>query len=379
MAGRGTDIKLTDEVIKLGGLAIIGTERHDSRRVDNQLRGRSGRQGDPGESRFYVSMDDDLMRLFGSNRIKAMMERLGLPDEMPIENIMISRSIESAQKRVEGHNFDIRKHLLEYDDVMNKHREIIYSRRLKILQSDDLKEDILEMMSDEAKNVVIFHTSTPNRSDWDLTAVVDSINAILPHQTKDLDVGDIEKLDKTDDIIDNITNILHEEYRLKEESLPDPKFLRDVEKRVYLHVIDALWMEHIDQMTQLRESVSLRGYGQRDPLMEYKQEAFQALKKLLDSIQHNTVNTIFKVQINIEAPPEAQDKSPAPQQMQTNKDAIEGNISGTKFRRQPASAEAAVAQRISADSPSAEKVAEVGRNKPCPCGSGKKYKNGHGK
>lgn len=379
MAGRGTDIKLTDEVKELGGLAIIGTERHDSRRVDNQLRGRSGRQGDPGESRFYVSMDDDLMRLFGSDKIKAMMDRLGLPDDMPIENMMISRSIESAQKRVEGHNFDMRKHLLEYDDVMNKHREIIYSRRLKILQSDDLKEDILEMMSDEAKNVVIFHTSTPNRSEWDLGAVVDAINAILPHQNKKLDASDIEKLDKADDIIDNVTNILYEEYRLKEEALPDPKFLRDVEKRVYLHVIDTLWMEHIDQMTQLRESVSLRGYGQRDPLMEYKQEAFQAFRKLLDSIQHNAVNTIFKVQINLEAPPAAQDKSPAPAQMQTNKDAIEGNISGTKFRRQPASAEAAVAQRISADAPAQEKVAEVGRNEPCPCGSGKKYKKCHGK
>lgn len=378
MAGRGTDIKLGNGVKEVGGLVIIGTERHDSRRIDNQLRGRAGRQGDPGESRFYVSMDDDLMRLFGSDRIKSMMERLGLPDDMPIENMMINRSIESAQKRVEGHNFDIRKHLLEYDDVMNKHREIIYSKRLKILENDDLKEDILKMMSDESKNIVIFHTSTSNRSDWNLTAVADAINGLLPHQVKNLDSGDIDKFDKADDIIDNITNILHEEYRLKERALPDPKFLRDVEKRVYLHVIDTLWMEHIDQMTHLRESVSLRGYGQRDPLMEYKQEAYQALKKLLDSIQHNTINTLFKVQINIEAPPEAQDKSPIPANMRTNKDAIEGNITGAKFRRQSASAESAVAQRISADSPQNQKFAEVGRNDPCPCGSGKKYKKCHG-
>ena len=378
MAGRGTDIKLGNGVKDFGGLVIIGTERHDSRRIDNQLRGRSGRQGDPGESRFYVSMDDDLMRLFGSDRIKGMMDRLGLPDDMPIENMMITRSIESAQKRVEGHNFDIRKHLLEYDDVMNKHREIIYSRRLKILKNDDLKKDIMELMEEEAKNIVIFHTSTPNRSEWDFTAIADAINALLPHQTKKLDASDIEKLDKTDDIIENVTNILHEEYRLKEESLPDPKFLRDVEKRIYLHVIDTLWMEHIDQMTHLRESVSLRGYGQRDPLMEYKQEAFQMFKKLLDSIQHNAINTIFKVQINIEAPPETQEKSPAPSEMQTNKDAIESNITDAKFRRKSPSAQSAVAQRISADSPQ-QKVPRVGRNDPCPCGSGKKYKKCHGK
>jgi preprotein translocase subunit SecA len=376
MAGRGTDIKLGKGVKELGGLAIIGTERHDSRRIDNQLRGRSGRQGDSGESRFYVSMDDDLMRLFGSDKIKTMMDRLGLPDDMPIENIMISRSIESAQKRVEGHNFDIRKHLLEYDDVMNKHREIIYSRRLKILQNDDLKEDILEMMADEAKNIVIVHTSTTNRSEWDIGAIVDGINALLPQQTKKLDVADLDKLDKADDIIDNVVNILHEEYRLKEEELPDPKILRDVEKRIYLHVIDTLWMEHIDQMTQLRESVSLRGYGQRDPLMEYKQEAFQAFRKLLDSIQHNAINTVFKVQVDTEAPPS---RSPATENMRTNEDAIEGNITDAKFRKRAHSAESAVAQRISADSPPQEKVAEVGRNEPCPCGSGKKYKKCHGR
>ncbi|MBU0727808.1 preprotein translocase subunit SecA, partial [Patescibacteria group bacterium] len=376
MAGRGTDIKLGEGVKELGGLVIIGTERHDSRRIDNQLRGRSGRQGDPGESRFYVSMDDELMRLFGSDRIKSMMDKLGLPDDMPIENMIISRSIESAQKRVEGHNFDIRKHLLEYDDVMNKHREIIYSRRLKILENDDLKEDILELMADEARNIVVFHTSSVNRSDWDFVAIASAVNALLPHQTKELDAQDFEKLDKSDDIIDNLVNILHNEYKNKEKSLPDPKMLRQIEKRIYLHVIDTLWMEHIDQMTQLRESVALRGYGQRDPLMEYKQEAFQMLKKLLDAIQHNAINTIFKVQINVDAPAVAQQK--APQNMQTNQDAIEGNVTGPKFRRKPASAEAAVAQRISADSPPAQKVDEVGRNEPCPCGSGKKYKKCHG-
>jgi preprotein translocase subunit SecA len=381
MAGRGTDIKLGSGVKELGGLAIIGTERHDSRRIDNQLRGRSGRQGDPGESRFYVSMDDDLMRLFGSDRIKGMMERLGLPDDMPIENAMITRSIESAQKRVEGHNFDIRKHLLEYDDVMNRHREIIYSRRLKILKNDDLKEEILKLMTEEAKNIVIFHTSSLNRADWNMAAIVDTVNAILPHQTKKLDVADIDKLDDQDDIIGNISNILHEEYRLKEKDLPDPKILRDVEKRIHLHVMDTLWMEHIDQMTHLRESVALRGYGQRDPLLEYKQEAYQAFKKLLDSIQHNTINTIFKVQINIAALSETRGKSPIPQNMRTNEDAIESNITDAKFRRTGNSAESAVAQKISAENQSSpsHKVILAGRNDQCPCGSGKKYKKCHGR
>ncbi len=378
MAGRGTDIKLGPGVKELGGLVIIGTERHDSRRIDNQLRGRSGRQGDPGDSRFYISMDDELMRLFGSDRIKSMMDRLGLPDDMPIENMMITRSIESAQKRVEGHNFDIRKHLLEYDDVMNKHREIVYSKRLKILSNDDLKQDIIHMMKEESKNIVVFNTSTANRTDWNFAAIIDNVNALLPHQSKKLDVQDIEKIDETDVIIENVSNILLNEYRLKEESLPDSKILRDVEKRIYLHIIDSLWMEHIDQMTHLRESVSLRGYAQRDPLMEYKQEAFQMFRKLLDSIQHNVINTLFKVQINIELPPERQDKAEQVKNLRTNEDEIEGNITDAKFR-QKGSAESSVAQKISAGAKPKPKTPEAGRNDPCPCGSGKKYKKCCGK
>jgi len=376
MAGRGTDIKLTDEVKKLGGLVIIGTERHDSRRIDNQLRGRAGRQGDPGESRFFVSMDDDLMRLFGSDKIKAMMDRLGLDDDTPIENMLISRSIESAQKRVEGHNFDIRKHLLEYDDVMNKHREIIYSRRLKALESTDIKEDILNFVHDEVRNVVLQNTSHANKDDWTFDEIAEGINAILPNA---LLVKDIEELDTSDQIIDHVNDILISAYSKKEEELPNPAVLRDVEKRITLHVIDTLWMEHINKMTQLRESVSLSGYGQRDPLMEYKQQAFGALKKLLDSIQHNTVNTLFKVEINLDAPQETvQERRIDPTKMQTNDDAIEGNITKSSLRRP--SAQASVAQRISADAPSQSPATpEVGRNDDCPCGSGKKYKKCCGK
>ncbi|MFH1012482.1 MAG: preprotein translocase subunit SecA, partial [Candidatus Peregrinibacteria bacterium] len=377
MAGRGTDIKLGKGVKELGGLAVIGTERHEARRIDNQLRGRSGRQGDPGMTRFYASMDDSLMRLFGSEKIKAMMDRLGLPDDTPIENIMITRSIEHAQKRVEGHNFDIRKHILEYDDVMNKHREIIYARRLKALENEDLKEDVLTMMKHEASDLVTSHTQGQNVSAWNFEEIVDGVNALLPHDANKLDVADIEKLDDAASIQENITHILLSEYKAKEKPLPDPAMLRHVEKRVCLHVIDTLWMEHIDQMTHLRESVALRGYGQRDPLLEYKGEAFELFKRLLASIQHNIVNTLFKVQINVEIPVE-RTVGPAeaePQNLQTNREAIEGSIATSTLSKGLQSPEQAVAQRVSADAP---KGPAVGRNDPCPCGSGKKYKKCHG-
>lgn len=384
MAGRGTDIKLDEGVKELGGLAIIGTERHDSRRIDNQLRGRSGRQGDPGYSRFYISMDDDLMRLFGSDRIKGMMERLGIDDDTPIENSLITRSIESSQKRVEGHNFDIRKHLLEYDDVMNKHREIIYSRRLKILSSEDISESIKKMMADEAHHLVVLHTSTPNRTDWDLDGMVRSLNALMPHSDKKLDAADFEKIEDTDTLTENLCNILQGEYQMKEDSLSDKNVLRNVEKQISLRVIDTLWMEHIDQMTHLRESVSLRGYAQRDPLMEYKQESYQLFSKLLGTIQHSTINTLFKLQIKTEAPIKEQHLNP--QNLKTNQEAIEGNITSSRMRQGNSSsaglsAQNAVAQRFSSNAPQTMSIAkndEVGRNEPCPCGSGKKYKKCHG-
>ncbi len=373
MAGRGTDIKLGEGVKELGGLVIMGTERHDSRRIDNQLRGRSGRQGDAGESRFYVSMEDDLMRLFGADKIKKMMETLGLPEDMPIENRLITRSIESAQKRVEGHNFDIRKHLLEYDDVMNKHREIIYARRLKILENEDLKAEVQELMKNEALDIVHSRTDSQNRTDWDLDGIAEAINALLPHETKKVDVTDFETLDQPDEMGEYLTNLLHTEHRLKEESLPEPPMLRQVEKGILLRVVDTLWMEHIDAMTNLRESVSLRGYGQRDPLMEYKQDSFVMLKKLLASIQHNVINTLFKVQINVEAPRSTLTKSPVnPANLQTNDSAIESNVNQSSLH-QARSPEARVAQKIAAGAPNPN-VPKAGRNEPCPCGSGKKYK-----
>lgn len=377
MAGRGTDIKLGEGVKELGGLAIMGTERHDSRRIDNQLRGRSGRQGDPGSSRFFVSMEDDLMRLFGADKIKNMMERLGLPEDMPIENRLITRSIESAQKRVEGHNFDIRKHLLEYDDVMNKHREIIYARRLKILENDDLKTEVLDMMKEEAEGIVHSRTDSQNRVDWDITGIAEAFNALLPQDTQKVDVTDFETLDEANDIAEYLTNIFHTEHRLKEEALPEPGILRNVEKSILLRIVDTLWMEHIDAMTNLRESVALRGYAQRDPLIEYKQESFEMLKKLLASIQHNVVNTLFKIQINIESPQVLPKRQVDPSKLETNEDRIEGNVT-RPHQSMGNSPEARVAQKVIANTPRETDVPKVGRNEPCPCGSGKKYKKCHG-
>ena len=287
MAGRGTDIKLGEGVKELGGLAIIGTERHDSRRIDNQLRGRAGRQGDPGFSRFFISMDDDLMRLFGSDRMKNMMTKLGIDDDTPIENGLITKSIESAQKRVEGHNFDMRKHLLEYDDVMNKHREIIYSRRLKVLESEDVSADIQKMLEDEAHHLVTTNTSSQTRVDWDLDAIAQSLNALMPDTEKKLSGADFEKIEDRETLIENVKNILKGEYKKKADASLTELF-KQVESQVSLRVIDTLWMEHINAMTNLRESVSLSGYGQRDPLMEYKQEALSDLLKAtwIDSTQH---------------------------------------------------------------------------------------------
>lgn len=378
MAGRGTDIKLGDSVKELGGLAIIGTERHDSRRIDNQLRGRAGRQGDPGFSRFFISMDDDLMRLFGSDRIKGMMDRLGLDENMPIENSLITRSIESAQKRVEGHNFDIRKHLLEYDDVMNKHREIIYARRLKILESEDLSVDISKMLSDQAHHLVVLHTSSPNRADWELEQLVASLNALMPHSDKKLVAADFDKIDDTETLTDNVRNVLQGEYRRKEEALESASVLRRIEKQVSLRVVDMLWMEHINQMTHLREAVSLRGYGQRDPLMEYKQEAYQLFSKLLSSIQHNILNTLFKLQIKAETVLKERETP----RMVTNAEAISDTVSSPRMHMgsSPAAmAQNAVVRRMAASRPQSPlSGSEIGRNDDCPCGSGKKYKKCHG-
>ena len=381
MAGRGTDIKLGSEVKDLGGLFILGTERHESRRIDNQLRGRSGRQGDSGASQFFVSMEDQLMRLFGSERAQKMMDAFKIPDDMPIENALISRSIESAQKKVEGHNFDIRKHLVEYDDVMNKQREIIYSRRRKVLESDNIKNDILLLMEKETEAIVLNHTANRKLEEWNYKEIFETINAIHRDPITPLNQTEVEAITDQEKLITKFKNFLWNEYEEREKSLPDPEILRQIERGVYLRVIDTLWMEHIDSMTSLRENVALQGYGQRDPLIIYKQEAYEMISKLLTSIQSNTVNTLFKVDIAQEVAQRMFFQA-APKTMQTNENDIEGALSSASGRQDGAgpngSAVNPVVVKVKADSPTGETsagaVPKVGRNEPCPCGSGKKYK-----
>jgi len=378
MAGRGTDIKLGDGVKELGGLVVMGTERHESRRIDNQLRGRTGRQGDPGESQFFVSMEDELMRLFGAERILKMMETLKVPDDMPIQNKWISNAIESAQKKVEGRNFDIRKHLVEYDDVMNKHREIIYARRRKVLNSENIKNEILIAIEKEIETIAEVHTHVKKEEGaWEVQEIANDINAIHRSAENPLKKEDIEEITNKEDLIDKLKKHLYGEYGEKEKILKDPEIMRRIERSVYLNVIDALWMEHIDNMQYLRESVSLRGYGQRDPLIEYKEEAYMTFSKLLSAIQHNTVGTLLKINLKQQLP-EHLLRSAEPRTIITNEDQIESVLSGDGKNNSTAMPEQAGNPVVvrTGNAP-AKTHPSAGRNDPCPCGSGKKYKKCH--
>lgn len=399
MAGRGTDIKLGKDVPELGGLCVLGTERHESRRIDNQLRGRSGRQGDPGVSQFYVSMEDDLMRLFGGERVQSMMNILKIPDDMPIENKMISKSIEGAQKKVEGRNFDVRKHLVEYDDVINHHREIIYKRRREVLESENVKNEIIILIEQEIEGLINTHTQTNETKDWDYEEITETVLAIHRDPSAPFSIDDISGIDDRDKIIELIKNYLLKEYKRREDLLPDGNILRQIEKNIYLHIIDTLWMGHIDDLSRLRESVSLKGYGQRDPLIEYKQEAFTAFKKLLSSIQTHTVNTLFKVDIERHVPTQIF-VGPRPSKVLTNEGEIKEVLSGhedggsnvmrsmmAKYeQKQPDGTKIRVMQpqgtsqnvAFAQNQTPKPQYEGTGRNDPCPCGSGKKFKKCHG-
>ena len=405
MAGRGTDIKLGANVKEVGGFFILGTERHESRRIDNQLRGRAGRQGDPGGSQFFVSMEDDLMRLFGGEKIKNMMEMLKVPEDMPIENGMLSRSIEGAQKKVEGHNFDVRKHVLQYDDVMNVHREIIYKRRRKFLESEDIKEDILKMINQEVENLTLNFVTGREKKDWETEKLLEAINSISANPSKTLTTQEIEDSKNEQEIVEKALAYIQEEYEKLEKSLPESKMLRHIEKSVFLRANDKLWMEHIDEMQSLRESVSMRGYGQKDPLIEYKNEGFERFEEMLARIRSNAVNTLFKMDMQKAIPRQTV-------QMRTNANAVESQITNPvvarQTRPQPQQAQQPQAKiktvvtdeaeenitvvKVNADDETVHTsidnaptqtlttqtattpTEKVGRNDPCPCGSGKKYK-----
>lgn len=282
MAGRGTDIKLADGVLDIGGLAVIGTERHESRRIDNQLRGRAGRQGDPGVTQFYLSLEDELMRRFGSENMKNMMTKLGMDDSQPIQSSMVSRAVESAQKRVEGNNFDSRKRLLQYDDVMRQQREIIYKERYEVLETDNMR-DLVETMIDEVLvNTVNAYTSSDSESDWNLKAIEDFVSAnLLPEGV--ITVEDLQGK-SVDDILDEIRKEIKAHYDEKEAEL-SPERMREFEKVILLRAIDSKWIDHIDAMDQLRQGIHLRAYGQTDPLREYQQEGFEMFDAMVEAIR----------------------------------------------------------------------------------------------
>ncbi len=370
MAGRGTDIKLAEGVQDLGGLFVLGTERHEARRIDNQLRGRSGRQGDPGASQFLVSMDDDLMRLFGGEKIKGMMELLKVPEDMPIENSIISRSIESAQKKVEGHNFDIRKHLVEYDDIMNIHRNIIYKQRRNYLFKEEIKEDIVQMIEEAAENIVTNNTSNRDTKDWNKKEILEALMAIHKDESA-LTTEEIDKIIYEDELIEKAKSYLLQGYEKREKSLPDPNILRGIEKAVILRSTDTLWMDHIDTMQHLRESVAFSGYAQKDPLTEYKALSFELFNELMAMIKANTLNTLFKIDLEKVVPHEML-KQAEVKKIQTNDAEIEKPLSSDTSSGNPVIVSTSGNPVIAAVDKDTGPT--IGRNDPCTCGSGKKYK-----
>jgi preprotein translocase subunit SecA len=337
MAGRGVDIKLGEGIAEKGGLHIIGTERHEARRIDNQLRGRSGRQGDPGSTRFYVSMEDDVMRRFGGDRVRGIMERIHMDEDLPIENTMVNKAIEGAQTRIEGYHFDIRKHLVEYDDVVNRHREVVYSERRKIIGGADIKANIQSMIAEELQGLADSYLSGDHREFWDIENLLAEANKIMP-LPPDMKPDSLSQMGR-DDIENRLLENAESLYEQREQEFGADK-TRILERLIMLRTIDRLWVEHLTAMEHMRQGVGLHAVGGRDPLVMYKHEGQAMFDSLLSSISHDIVHIIFRVKIEEKGGPAQQ--TPVAQAAQ---------------RREAA--------------PVAKKV---GRNDPCPCGSGKKYK-----
>ena len=344
MAGRGTDIVLGEGVAELGGLHIIGTERHESRRIDNQLRGRSGRQGDPGASRFYLSLEDDLMRLFGSDNIASIMDKLGMDENEPIEHQLITRSIEQAQKKVEGRNFDIRKHVLQYDDVMNQQREVIYGQRRQILMGEGLKENIMSMINQMIDQYMdLYANEKLYPEDWDVNSLAESCTNLFAPKGR-LVPEELEKFSR-DELKDELYSVAKEAYDLR-EAMFGADGMRELEKVVMLKVVDNKWIEHLDHMDMLREGITLRAYGQRDPLIEYKIEAFDMFERMIANIQEEIARTVFQVNIVVQPEDHLKDAKE-----------VHADISAEEDSKKPV---------VNGET--------TGRNDLCPCGSGKKFK-----
>lgn len=377
MAGRGTDIKLGEGVKELGGLFIIGTERHEARRIDNQLRGRAGRQGDPGKSQFYLSLEDELMRRFGGEKLKGMMTSLNIPEDEPIQNVIITKVIESAQTKIEGFNFDIRKHVLDYDDVMNKQREVVYRRRRAVLETKDMRTETMNLLDEEFEKMIGFHTAM-EEAEWNLHEIVVEMKNLFPGVKEDTLLKTLESIrdDRSKDELEKralIREKLLEEakkYSFEKETAFGAETWGQVQKALLMRSTDTLWMNHLDEIDYLRQGIGLRGYGQRDPLVEYKREAFDLFMGLLDAMRKNYLMTVFKVaptaavtehvhqNIQLHGATEDVEQFGAAKQVDAGHNPSDGAI-------EP---QAPIVSRN-----------EVGRNDPCPCGSGKKYKKCHGK
>ncbi|MBW2206799.1 MAG: preprotein translocase subunit SecA [Deltaproteobacteria bacterium] len=359
MAGRGTDIQLGEGVVDLAGLHILGTERHESRRIDNQLRGRSGRQGDPGTSRFFLSLEDDLLRIFGSERIASIMDRMGMEEGQPIEHNLISRAIENAQRKVEAHNFDMRKHLLEYDDVMNKHREIIYSQRKEILSGDRVDEIVRDMMDEKVNSLIEICTDPKTLpEEWDIGGIKENLTRLFGFHARigPEDMGEEAFRDLTPEDLVQIIGEQVKEIHIRREEEFGPDELQSLERYILLQVIDNEWVTHLQDMEHMKEGIGLRGYGQMDPLKEYQKEGFALFEELLNRIREETLAILSRIQVMRRKP-------------------IEDDLSKKKKRDMQFS--------HGGDGERPETVRregkKVGRNAPCPCGSGKKYKKCCGK
>ncbi|MDQ0429024.1 preprotein translocase subunit SecA [Planomicrobium stackebrandtii] len=350
MAGRGTDIKLGEGVIEAGGLAVLGTERHESRRIDNQLRGRSGRQGDPGVTQFYLSLEDDLMRRFGSDAMRSMMGKLGMDDSQPLQSKMVTRSVESAQKRVEGNNFDARKRLLQYDDVLRQQREIIYKERMEVLETDNMRALVENMINSSIERMVYAHTTEEKQEDWHLKTLSELIAGnLLPEDT--VTESDLQGKSQ-EELIAYLKETVTKRYDEKEIEMT-PERMREFEKVVLLRSIDTKWIDHIDAMDQLRQGIHLRAYGQNDPLREYQSEGFAMFEAMVEAIEEDVAKYSMKAEIrnNLEREEVAKGQAVNPKE----------DGPAPKKKKAPV-----------------RKEMEVGRNDLCPCGSGKKYKNCHG-
>jgi preprotein translocase subunit SecA len=359
--------KRHDDVIATGGLHVIGTERHESRRIDNQLRGRSGRQGDPGSSRFFVSLEDDIMRLFGGDQVAKLMTIFKLPEDVPLEHGMVSKAIEQAQTKVEGFHFDSRKHLVEYDDVLNKHREIVYRLRRDILEGKDQKQTILDDIAQTITNAVTMYAGEDGSVDTDkIVSEFISIIPFDPQSQKELQ-KELQKKGNAQEISGFLSKIASDMYEAREKQIT-PEVMRQVERWVSLGVIDNLWMEHLDAIDDLREGIGLRGYGQRDPLIEYKNEAYTMFERLMVSINSEIVHRIYKVQVQT-----GQQNAPQARSVPAS-DTVPAE---TKLTREAKRARTNEKQVQAASLKSGQSGKSLGRNDPCPCGSGKKWKKCH--